>query len=207
MGGPDYKPDKLFVVEVIRNPEYLDKSDMQDLFESLGGGGDQAQIYNFLATMVLQEMKAPFKDPREFRHQENQPHIQPKELLYMMIDETPQTFREGMIVTATVQRLFENAERASGNEKAICRLENGLQATISAKDILEAPEERLKDKLEEGHSVTGRIQQIVFDHDKQFEVRLECKQKSLAVHDLYLERLTGLNSDQVPEEDRKNANF
>ena len=54
----------------------------------------------------------------------------------------------------------EQSEKSTGTEKAICRLDNGLQASISAKDILVNIGEKLKDKLPLGNSVTGRIKDI-----------------------------------------------
>jgi len=57
----------------------------------------------------------------------------------MMLDETERTFREGMIVTATVQKVFDSEQSSdnSRNARAICRLENGLRATIEEKNIVE----------------------------------------------------------------------
>jgi ribosomal protein S1 len=46
-----------------------------------------------------------------------------------LIDETTRTFKKGLIVTATVTKVFDN--------KVICRLENGLNAIIPEEAILE----------------------------------------------------------------------
>lgn len=54
----------------------------------------------------------------------------------MMLDETERTFREGMIVTATVTKVYDS-KSGSDNAKAVCRLENGLRATIEEKNIVE----------------------------------------------------------------------
>jgi len=47
----------------------------------------------------------------------------------MLIDESPRVFKKGVIVTATVTKVLD--------KKAICKLENGLNAIINASDILE----------------------------------------------------------------------
>jgi ribosomal protein S1 len=49
--------------------------------------------------------------------------------MLMMIDETDRTFKEGMIVSATVVNVAD--------QKAFCKLENGLKATIEEKEICE----------------------------------------------------------------------
>lgn len=63
--------------------------------------------------------------------------------------------------------------------KVICRLENGLNAIISQQAILEDSNEKLKDIVEIGHIVTGRIDKINTEDDKRFEVNLHCKKKDL----------------------------
>jgi len=57
----------------------------------------------------------PFKDPREekeFVRDINNQDIKfsQKELMYCLIDETERTFKQGMIVSATVVRTFENKD-------------------------------------------------------------------------------------------------
>ena len=93
---------------------------------------------------IIKELKAPFTDSRRERYYDptsKQPNlpISTKDLLYMMLDETERTFREGMIVTATVQKVFDSEQSSenSRNARAICRLENGLRATIEEKNIVE----------------------------------------------------------------------
>lgn len=49
--------------------------------------------------------------------------------MYCLIDETERTFRQGMIVSATVVRIFENKDQQQ-KLKFLCRLENGLNAII-----------------------------------------------------------------------------
>ena len=81
-----------------------------------------------LIDMTIKELTAPFSDPRQLRHPEKI-NITNERLLYMLIDESPRTFQKGMIMTATVQKVFDT--------KAICRLENGLVAVILEQDIVE----------------------------------------------------------------------
>lgn len=53
----------------------------------------------------------------------------------------------------------------------------------------------------------GRIKSIDCEHDKPFEVKLQCKQKDLSHHDEYFESLTGIKVNDAPKEDLKNQNF
>lgn len=53
----------------------------------------------------------------------------------------------------------------------------------------------------------GRIKSIDCEHDKPFEVKLQCKQKDLSHHDEYFESLTGIKAAEAPKEDLKNQNF
>mgnify|MGYP003944252935 CR=1 FL=1 len=50
-----------------------------------------------------------------------------KELFYCLVDETERTFRAGMIVQATVIR-------SNGPGKLLCRLDNGLDASVHEND-------------------------------------------------------------------------
>jgi len=52
----------------------------------------------------------------------------------MLIDESKKSFKKGIIVTATVSKVLDNM--------VICRLDNGLDATIQRND-LEKTEEKL----------------------------------------------------------------
>jgi hypothetical protein len=94
-----------------------------------------------LVSALIKELHAPFADPRRERYYDTnskQPNIpiSGKELLYMCLDETDRTFRVGMIVTATVTKVFDSRS-SSENARAVCRLENGLRATIKENDIVE----------------------------------------------------------------------
>ena len=95
--------------------------------------------------LIIQELQHPFADPREYRDP-NKTSISNERLFYMLIDESPRTFKKGMIITATVSRVLES--------KAICRLDNGLSAIIYATTILEEGERRpFKEVLDQGHTI------------------------------------------------------
>lgn len=144
--------------------------------------------------LIIAEFRHPFADPREPRMPTKQA-IGNERLFYLLIDEIPQTFRRGLLVTATVSRVLES--------KALCRLENGLSAVIPATAFSE-------DALAFGHIVTGRIEKIATEDEKRFEVTLHCKQKDLASHTRYLEDLctaAGVDPRSVPPEDCVNQSF
>jgi len=101
-----------------------------------------------LIEMIIQEFKEPFKDPRELRSDKRDMSIE--KLFYLLIDETPRTFKKGLVVTATVTRVLET--------RAICRLENGLTAVVHKIATGE-------DCLATGHIVTGRIDKIITDSE------------------------------------------
>lgn len=112
---------------------------------------------------IIDEFKAPFADPRQYRTYDKLV-ITDDKLFYLLIDESKRTFKKGLIVTATVNNVIDT--------KAICRLENGLTATIIREKILDQDRnESLKKVLDVGHIVTGRIENIMTgDGDKKFEV-------------------------------------
>jgi len=78
---------------------------------------------------IIDEFRAPFADPRNPRTCDKT-GIENDRLFYLLIDESKRTFKRGLIVTATVYNVFES--------KALCRLENGLTASIIKEKILEA---------------------------------------------------------------------
>ena len=114
------------VKEVIQNPDRLKNLDIKLYFQQLAASGRSNM--KILIDMTIKELTAPYADPRALRHPEKV-NIPNEKLLYLLIDETEMTFRKGMLVTATVSKVFEN--------KAICRLENGLTAIILEQDIVE----------------------------------------------------------------------
>ena len=77
---------------------------------------------------IIEEFRSPFADPRPPRTLTNL-SITDEKLFYLLIDESKRTFKRGLIVTATVSNVLES--------KAICRLENGLNATIIKEKILD----------------------------------------------------------------------
>lgn len=92
---------------------------------------------SIFAEFIIKELKEPMKDPRIYRSfaTANPPLEQ---LFYMLIEETKQSFKEGMIVTATVNRIMDNRESQSGRPSpgfALCRLDNGLEARIDQSNI------------------------------------------------------------------------
>ena len=100
--------------------------------------------------LIIEEFRAPFADPRQARTFNNL-GITDEKLFYLLIDESKRTFKRGLIVTATVSNVLES--------KAICRLENGLNATIIKEKILESDTKQpLKDAIEIGFIITGRIE-------------------------------------------------
>ena len=152
---------------------------------------------------IIEEFKAPFADPRKTRTCDKT-GIDNEKLFYLLIDESKRTFKKGLVVTATVTNVLE--------QKAICRLESGLTATIVKEKILEHDtSKKLKDVLEIGFIITGRIEEIRTNDDKwKFEVQLNCKKGDLHNHDKYLKDLAesiGVDAKRVKDEDRKNLNF
>ena len=114
-------------------------------------------------------------------------HFQNKELFYCLIDETPRTFKEGMVVSATVSRVF-TGEKGS---RVACRLENGMDGNVREEncDFFRggAP------SVDTGSIVTGRIYSIQCepnnenpDNDENFSVNLTCKQSDLRNHQQFL---------------------
>lgn len=159
--------------EVIMNPAKLARLDMKGYYKQLELSG--RSNYKYVIEQMIKEFTEPFKDPRQYRSPTGI-SIKNERLLYLLIDESKRTFKTGIIVTATVSKVLDT--------KAICRLDNGLTAIIPAKQILEQDsQEKLKDIIDTGHIVTGRIIQIKSDDEKNFEVTLNCKQTALSSHE------------------------
>jgi len=113
-----------------------------------------------------------------------------QELFYNLIDETERSFKAGMIVSATVTRVYD----ANGDKPAriLCRLENGLDANINENDAdFFNQGDRLSASVEQGSIITGRIAAIKLGdknpNDENFSVILKCKQQDLRRHDLYID--------------------
>ena len=75
----------------------------------------------------------------------------------MLIDETEATFRIGQIVTAQVTRLFEGKENSDKGGLFLCKLDNGLDARVEAKDLNIKVHGNNQDVIQPGHVLTGRI--------------------------------------------------
>ena len=113
-----------------------------------------------------------------------------------------------MIVSATIVRTFEK-NKDQQQTKFLCRLENGLDAIIYENDADFFTERA--DKIDVGLVVQGRV---VFDKSQKeanakpdkFNVTLKCRKKDLSSHEYYLDDL-GFGEVEIPEQDKKNANF
>ena len=124
-------------------------------------------------------------------------------LFYLLIEESRRAFKRGIIVTATVSKVFDS--------KAICRLDNGLNAIVHSSAILdEGARESLRDQLDFGSIIQGRVEKIQLDDEKMFEVTLNCKKNALSSHEPYLKDLAtslGLDPKDVDPADFKNQHF
>ncbi len=86
-----------------------------------------------------------------------------------LIDETERTFKTGMIVSATVFRVYDS----NGDKPAriVCRLENGIDANIGENDadFFNHGGDRLSNSIDVGSIITGRIAAIKFGEGKNGE--------------------------------------
>lgn len=105
--------------EVIMNPSKLSRLDMKGYYKQLEVTG--RSNYKYVVEQIIKEFSEPFKDPRTYRSPTST-NMKNERLLYLLIDESKRTFKCGMIVTATVNKVLDT--------KAICRLDNGLTAII-----------------------------------------------------------------------------
>lgn len=112
--------------EVIARPQNLKNLDLKAYYAQL----DLTNQGNMRIAIdhIIEEFRAPFADPRQARTLTNLA-ISDERLFYLLIDESRRTFKRGLVVTATVSNVLES--------KAICRLENGLNATIIKEKILD----------------------------------------------------------------------
>ena len=145
----------------------------------------------------------PFGDPRKYRTLENN-NMSNERLFYLLIEESKRTFKRGLIVTATVTKVLKS--------KAICRLDNGLNAIIQASAILEETEQgkELQNVLEFGRIITGRIERIEIEEENKFEVQLTVKKNALSSHEKYKEDLAfslGIDPEKIDPSDLKNHHY
>ena len=205
------------VIDIIKNPEKLKEFAMNEYKEQI------KKIDNIGLSWVLdnivEDLRHPFRDPREIvevkRTIENQnKKFSNEELFYNLIDETERTFKHGMIVSATVFRVYDqNGDKPA---RILCRLENGLDANIGEQDadFFNQGGDRLSNSIDVGSIITGRVAVIKFGdnkngenfQDENFSVILKCRQNDLKRHDAYLEK-QGLDLNQIPEDDLVNYNY
>ena len=148
--------------EIMANPTKLKSLDLK-LYESELMRNERQSLFKIIQK-VIDELNNPFKDPREYRSMSKQHLTMSNErLFYLLIEESKRSFKEGLMVTATVTKVFDS--------KAICRLDNGLSAVIMSSNILDADnQDNLKEMLDFGRIIQGRIEKIAFVDQDKFEV-------------------------------------
>jgi len=181
-----------------------------DLLENqvVEGTDDQKELENISKTneQIIQDFKFPFKDPREDKNivrDFRDPKFSKTELFYSLIDESERTFKNGMIVPATVIRIYDKAGQAPA--RILCRLENGLDANIYENDGDFFGERA--EKIDVGSVVQGRVKMVDSLQDEIFTVNLKCKEGDLKDHNIYISDLVDDNEIKVPPEDYINQNF
>jgi len=157
-----------------------------------------------LLTQLRRELEYPFKDPRVQRADSS---IETDDqLLLHLIDETPESFRKGAIVTATVKTILSGGNKP----KVICRLESDLLAEIDKSIITNDAQHKLEDLLQIGQSLLARIAEITAKDNngsKEFFVKLDCRQTSLESHRDYIPEIWKEKHLDIPEEDLRNLSF
>ena len=118
---------------MIAKPDYLNNI-MLDQYKNQIEGLNLPN-FHFIVEKVIQELKYPFSDPRKSRTPD-EPHIDNERLFYLLIDETKRTFKRGIIVTATVNKVFDSL--------AMCKLDNGLKAIVHSSSILDERQQDTK---------------------------------------------------------------
>lgn len=141
--------------------------------------------------LIFEELEHPFKDPRKYRTPTDT-QLTNKELLYMLIDESDRTFKQGIIVTATIIKIDKNV---------LCKLDNGLDAIIHKEEICNS-NEKLEDVLQIGQVITGRIDKINCETEQKLSVTLKCRRPDLENHDMFVDK-----SMKVHKDDLVNQNF
>jgi len=137
-----------------------------------------------LIDYIMEEFRLPFKDPRTYRTPTSL-GLTPKDLFYMLIDETDRTFKWGMIVTAQVSKVFEGRDASGQGGFILCKLDNGLDAKVEKGD-LDSGDRRIEDLVQVGAVVTGRINKINDSEESKFSVSLNCKRRDLESHNNYI---------------------
>ena len=109
--------------------------------------------------------------------------IPPSKLLLMLLEETDQTFKRGIIVTAQVIRVFEKQE--ASQSFVLCKLDNGLDAKIDASKM-DLASKRLDEVVQSGQVITGRIDEVRDKEESKFGVSLTCRKIDLENHSSFL---------------------
>lgn len=191
---------QMAVVNLIKDNEKL-KDFAEGQYKDLVKNIDNPQIAH-IYNQILEDLMHPFTDPREDKlvvRTMGDVKFGNEELFYCLIDESPRTFKRGMIVSATVVRVFEAREEMGA--RIFCRLENGLEASIFEKDT-DIKSDIMK-SVAQGSIITGRIDKLKFDENKNDEthsISLNCKKQNLTSHAMYVD-------EEIPEEDKININF
>ena len=117
------------VNQIIKNPEKLKEFAMGEYKENIKKVDKQGIGYIF--DQIIEDLMHPFMDFREDKTIVRTPNDQKftsKELFYNLADESERTFKAGIIVSATVMRIYDARENAGA--RILCKLENGLDANI-----------------------------------------------------------------------------
>lgn len=85
---------QMTVKKIIANPSYLNRLDVDVYTKELEKSNMPHLIK--LVEYIMDELKNPFKDPRKYRNANNL-DISNERLFYLLIEETPRTFKKGMI--------------------------------------------------------------------------------------------------------------
>ena len=80
--------------EVIAQPSKLKHLDLKVYYSNLEASGQSS--FSKIVDLIIQELQHPFADPREYRDP-NKTNISNERLFYMLIDESPRTFKKGML--------------------------------------------------------------------------------------------------------------
>eukprot|EP01022_Parablepharisma_sp_SALTPOND_P012496 TRINITY_DN1607_c0_g1_i1.p1 TRINITY_DN1607_c0_g1~~TRINITY_DN1607_c0_g1_i1.p1 ORF type:complete len:1819 (-),score=141.65 TRINITY_DN1607_c0_g1_i1:4604-9991(-) len=129
---------------------------------------ESSTLKGIFAAQLLQELKEPFKDPRE-----GDAIVDEEQLSFALSGQSKHTLFEGKIVTA-------NVIRAQGNG-FLCRLESGIEAILDASDDADG----LTESFKERDMITTRITKITAKEGK-LEISLSAKSKDLKQHDKWV---------------------
>lgn len=161
------------------------------------------------ADLIRSEFENPFKDPREdpavIRTQHLEQRSYPsKELFYDLIDQSERTFKSGMILPATVVKVFN--DKSGPPYRIQCKLENGLDAIINDNDIDLQKDKHGHDKIDVGSVVQGRVEFKIgeMNFDETDKIILKCKREDLRSHEKYI---IEAEINVVDHKDSINKNF